>query len=160
MARQMREEAPREEIRADMREELDDIYALGGSILPDLPPDDAYHWAWLRVLDQGKDDEVNMAAKQSAGWEFVKPGQLPDNIRARFPSRNYGKLTGVVGINDVALARLPIEVYRRRRELIDRRRVEQAGSVDRYWASNPTPRTAVVHNESKSREQIGSPKFG
>lgn len=142
-------------IRQTVRDDSDDIFALGGVALPPEPEDDQYKYAWLRVFIQGGDDTKNIANKLASGWEFVKPDMLPDSIRHRYPKRILGQLTGVVGVDDVALARLPLEVHQRRRMAVEKYKAEQVAAFNREFRGDSNSPYVTTRNNSETRVKTG-----
>jgi hypothetical protein len=134
------------------REELLRIAQVDEHVLPKLPdPPEGYVYRWVRVILGGKDDIQNISRYQRGGWEFVKPEELEGK---GFPVRDFGKLEGIIGINDVALAKLPEDIRDARIELADGRAKGLEASVKHQLGQLQDSRMPI-HNESKSTTRRG-----
>lgn len=134
------------------REELLRVAQTDDRILPELPPaPEGYVYRWVRVILGGKDDVQNISRYMRGGWEFVKPEELEGK---GFPVRDFGKLEGIIGINDVALAKLPEDIRDARIELADGRAKNLEASV-KHQLGQLQDSKMPIHNESKSSTRRG-----
>lgn len=134
------------------REELMRVAQTDEHVLPQLPdPPEGYVYRWVRVILGGKDDVQNISRYMRGGWEFVKPEELQGKA---FPVRDFGKLEGIVGINDVALAKLPEDIREARIELADDKAKSLEASV-KHQLGQLQDSKMPIHNESKSMTRRG-----
>lgn len=132
------------------RAELLRIAQVDEYVLPKLPePPEGYVYRWIRVAIQGKDDVTNISKYKRSGWVFVAPDELPD-----MPIRDYGTLEGVVGINDVALGKLPADIAEARRELVQNKTDGLIAAVNSQLGKLQDSRMPI-HNDSKSTVRRG-----
>jgi hypothetical protein len=136
------------------KEELRKLAGVEEGTLPPLPvTSDGFVYRWLRVAIRGEDDIQNISRRMREGWAFVKPSELPAEF-ANLPIRDYGKMNGIVGIDDVALGKLPRNVAEARQELVELQAAEMAQAVDADLMRNNDTRMPIS-NESKSTVRRG-----
>lgn len=124
--------------------------------LPSLPPefdeDERYVYRWVRVELAGQDDIKNVLRRERIGWTFVKPEDVPNSYK--MPVRVTGSNKGVVGIDDVALMKLPREIAEARRRWQDKKAADLMQAVNRQLYRENDPRMPIF-NESKSSVRVG-----
>jgi hypothetical protein len=138
------------------KEELRKIAQVETGTLPQMPvTSDGFVYRWLRVAIRGEDDLQNISRRQREGWEFVKPETLPPELQTlNHMLRDYGKVTGIVGIDDVALGRLPRKIAEARQELVELEAAEMMQAVNADLMRNNDTRMPIS-NESKSTVRRG-----
>jgi hypothetical protein len=135
------------------REELRKLAQVEEGTLPQLPPVDEFVYRWLRVAIRGEDDVQNIARRTREGWKFVTREELPKAYQ-NLPVRDYGKMSGVVGIDDVALGKLPRHIAEARQEWNELQAAEMMQAVDADLMRNNDTRMPIS-NESKSTLRRG-----
>lgn len=124
--------------------------------IPEIPQelkDDAdFVFKYLRVILDGSWDNKNISSRMRDGWEFVKRSDYP--ALEKFPDFAGGELDGVVGIDDLALARLPRWVAIKRQELAHRRAEQQMQHVMSELYADHDPRAPII-NESRTQVRRG-----
>lgn len=124
--------------------------------LPRLPQeaeeDERFVYRWCRVELGGEEDMKNVLRLERAGWVFVKPEDLPGAYK--MPIRATGNAKGAVGIDDVALMRLPREIAEARRRWQDKKASDLMQAVDRQLYRENDPRMPIF-NESRSSVRVG-----
>ena len=124
--------------------------------LPELPEeavnDERFVYRWTRVELDGEEDVKNILRRERDGWVFVKPDDLPGSYK--MPVRATGNAKGVVGIDDVALMRLPREIAEARRRWLDKKAADQMQAVNRQLYRENDPRMPIF-NESRTAVRVG-----
>ena len=120
-----------------------------------LPPP-GYRHRWIRVQAGGMDDSKNVAGKLREGYELVRAEEYPDFV---VPSITNGIHTGVIGVGDMLLARIPEETAQERREYYEQRTSDQIQAVDNdLMKTNAHDTMRVVKPERQSRITFGGPR--
>ena len=120
-----------------------------------LPPP-GYRHRWIRVQAGGMDDSKNVAGKLREGYELVRAEEYPDFV---VPSITNGIHTGVIGVGDMLLARIPEETAQERRDYYEQRTSDQIQAVDNdLMKSNAHDTMRVVKPERQSRITFGGPR--
>jgi hypothetical protein len=121
---------------------------------PQAPP--GYRHRWIRVQAGGQDDSKNVAGKLREGYELVRSEEYPDFVA---PSIQTGIHTGVIGVGDVMLARIPEEIAEERRAHYNERASDQITAVDNdLMKANAHETMRVVKPERQSRVTFGGPR--
>jgi hypothetical protein len=138
------------------KEELRKLAQVEEGTLPQLPvTSDGFVYRWLRVAVRGEDDVQNISRRQREGWELVKPEELPKEFKNLSTLvRDYGKVSGIVGIDDVALGRIPRQTAEARQELVELEAAEMMQAVNADLMRNNDTRMPIS-NESKSTLRRG-----
>lgn len=138
------------------KEELRKIAQVEEGTLPPLPvTSDGFVYRWLRVAVRGEDDVQNISRRLREGWELVKPETLPKEFKGLSTLvRDYGKVSGIVGIDDVALGRIQRHIAEARQELVELEAAEMMQAVNSDLMRNNDTRMPIS-NESKSTVRKG-----
>jgi hypothetical protein len=121
---------------------------------PVAPP--GYRHRWIRAQAGGTDDSKNIAGKLREGYELVRAEEYPDFVA---PSITSGVHTGVIGVGDVMLARIPEEIAEQRRDHYEQRAGDQITAVDNdLMKTNAHDTMRVVKPERQSRVTFGGPR--
>ena len=85
-----------------------------------------FHYRWIRVIDpenRGEEDYKNIRRKLAQYFTILKLSDLPEDVREimrlSFDTRKVGQDTGVICVDDVALAIIPIEAVEARRKAME-----------------------------------------
>lgn len=119
--------------------------------------DERFVYRWVRVqlsLPQGgyEEDVKNILKREREGWVFVKPEDLPGSYT--MPVRATGSAKGVVGVDDVALMKLPREIADARRRWQEKKAADLMQAVNRQLYRENDPRMPIF-NESKTAVRVG-----
>jgi hypothetical protein len=121
---------------------------------PPAPP--GYRHRWIRKETSGVDDSKNVAGKLREGYELVRAEEYPDFV---VPSITNGIHTGVIGVGDMLLARIPEETAQERKEYYEQRTSDQIQAVDNdLMKTNAHDTMRVVKPERQSRITFGGPR--
>lgn len=121
---------------------------------PPAPP--GYEHRWIRKQASGVDDSKNVAGKLREGYELVRAEEHPDFI---VPSITNGVHSGVIGVGDMLLARIPEETAQERRKYYEQRTSDQIQAVDNdLMKTNAHDTMRVVKPERQSRITFGGPR--
>ena len=124
--------------------------------LPRLPQealnDERFVYRWVRVELGGEEDMKNILRREREGWRFCRAEDVPGFNR--LPLRSVGYTRGTVGVNDVALARLPREIAMARKAMVEKRATELMQAVNSQLLRDNDPRMPIF-NESKSTVRVG-----
>lgn len=120
------------------------------------PPPPGYRHRWIRKEAGGQDDSKNVAGKIREGYELVRAEEYPDFVT---PAIESGRHTGIIGVGDVMLARIPEEIAEERRDYYGQRTSEQLQAVDNdLMKSNAHDSMRMVKPERQSRVTFGGPR--
>lgn len=121
------------------------------ALLETPAPPPGYKYRWLRTSIRGEDDDRNMMLRNREGYEPVRPEEMPESFRATMPTLDHGKLSGVVGIGSVILAKVPEEIADSRQEYFAdiTRRTEESIENDLMAADHP-----AMPISRKARSQV------
>ena len=106
----------------------------------------------------GQDDYQEVGKKQSQGWEFVTPDEVPE-MGATSVVREEGRYAGVVCRGDIALGKIPTVKLEAKRRHYRNKANEMLEAVNSQLMSQSNSRMPISNN-SKSRTFKGrSPTF-
>lgn len=141
-----REVRPKREIRVE----------IGNTPIPELPEElkssQEFVFRWIRVQLDGEWDIKNIRRRESEGWVWVRSDEYSG--LELFPAVAGGNLDGVVGIDDLALAKLPRKISEERKAMNERRAGELMQAVDNQLMRENDPRMPLV-NESVTKVRRG-----
>ena len=121
---------------------------------PPAPP--GYRHRWIRKEASGQDDSKNVAGKIREGYELVRAEEYPDFVT---PAIESGRHTGVIGVGDVMLARIPDEIAEERQAYYRQAASNQIEAVDNdLMKSNAHDTMRVVKPDRQSRVTFGGPR--
>jgi hypothetical protein len=125
----------------------------------DAPPaPDGYKHRWIRREIAGRDDKINVSGKLREGYELVRADEYPD---FQGGSVEDGKHTGVIGVGDVVLARIPEETAEERKAYYQRRTHDQIRAADNdLLKTNMHSSMRINAPERQSKTTIGGPRDG
>jgi hypothetical protein len=113
---------------------------------------------WLRILLNGQDDYKEVGNKQSQGWEFVSPEEVPE-MGATSVVREEGRYAGVVCRGDIALGKIPTVKLEAKRKYYRDKANKMLDAVNAQLMNSSNSRMPISNN-SKSRTFKGrNPNF-
>lgn len=89
---------------------------------------------WIRVLQEGKPDPVNVMTKMREGYAFVTKDEAPEWVEA--PFQEYGKHGNIIVIGDLALAKLPLDISQSRTRQMQEKTKALTDAIDRQLTEN------------------------
>ena len=121
--------------------------------------DQGFKLGWLRITINGDEDHKAVGKKINEGWEFVTAKEVPDMTVGYGYSKQEGRFENCIIRGDVALAKIPMDIYTSRKQKgLDRNR-EMNEAVDQRLMSMQDRRMPISNN-SNSRVTVGNkPKF-
>jgi hypothetical protein len=125
----------------------------------DAPPaPDGYKHRWIRAEAGGQEDRINMTGKLREGYELVRADEHPDFMS---PTVDDGRHSGVIGVGDVVLARIPEETVEERNAYYRSRTQDQQQSIDNELLKSNAHSSMRIQNPSRrSNVSFGGPKTG
>jgi hypothetical protein len=125
----------------------------------DAPPaPDGYKHRWIRREVAGHDDRINVSGKLREGYELVRADEYPEFHGG---SIEDGKHSGVIGVGDVVLARIPEETAEERRAHYQRRTHDQIRAADNDLLKNNVHSSMRINApERQTTPPIGGPRDG
>jgi hypothetical protein len=122
----------------------------------DAPPaPEGYVHRWIRVSTMGQDDTRNVTRKQREGWEFVRAEEIKNDLGDHdYPIIQQGKNAGLIGHDDLVLARIPIEIVEQRKEYFARMTQDRMKAVDSDLMREQRPEMPI-NIERQSRVTFG-----
>jgi hypothetical protein len=125
----------------------------------DAPPaPDGYKHRWIRAEAGGQEDRINMTGKLREGYELVRADEHPDFMS---PTVDDGRHSGVIGVGDVVLARIPEETVAERNAYYRSRTQDQQQSIDNELMKSNAHSSMRIQNPSRrSNVSFGGPKTG
>ena len=113
---------------------------------------------WLRILLNGQDDYQEIGKKQSQGWEFVTPEEVPE-MGSTSVVREEGRYAGVVSRGDIALGKIPTVKLEAKRRFYRNKANEMLEAVNTQLMNSSNSKMPISNN-SKSRTFKGrTPTF-
>jgi hypothetical protein len=113
-----------------------------------------YRLGWLRIFLNGNEDYKAVGEKVNAGWEFVPSKDVPDMTIGYGYHKENDRFENMIVRGDVALAKIPVEVWNLRRQgNLDRDR-DMNDAINARLNSMQDKRMPIS-NSSKSRVQVG-----
>lgn len=113
---------------------------------------------WIRVLLKGVDDYKNVGKRQSDGWEFVTPEEVPEMLGSS-NVRGEGRYAGAICRGDLALAKMPLERAISRQEFYENRSRDMVRAVNQQLMGSNDSRMPIT-NASQTKVSRGKqPKF-
>ena len=91
------------------------------------PKVDGIKYRWIRVTSGGEDDSQNISKKRREGYEFVRAEEHPEFDA---PKHESGKYAGVIGTDDLVLAKIPTEMSEAKKEFFEQKTRRQTAAVD------------------------------
>tara|TARA_R110000868_G_scaffold354563_1_gene615866 strand:+ start:5385 stop:5867 length:483 start_codon:yes stop_codon:yes gene_type:complete len=122
----------------------------------DTPPaPEGYSHRWIRAESNGVDDRINVQGKLREGYELVRADEYPDQML----NANDGKYSGVIGVGDLLLARIPEETANERAAHYRSRTRDQMTAVDNdLLKTNAHSSMKISRPNRQSQVQLGGPK--
>ena len=113
---------------------------------------------WIRISINGQDDYKNVGSRQTDGWTFVEPDEIPQMmVDSRIVSE--GRFEGCVVRGDLALAKGSAKRMQSRAEFYSNRSKEMVDAVNSQLMNQSTS-AYPIHNTSKSTVTRGrNPSF-
>lgn len=146
----------------EVYEEYEDLWEERGmldtSLMPARP---GFVQRWVRTMLDQHPDHRNVAKKFNQGWRPRFTSSIPEGIET--PSTDFGKWTGVVGIEGMILMERPAEMHAAQVRRIKRDTQRQMTAVDATMARARNPGEAFGTPTAKRRRQVtrgGDPTFG
>jgi len=122
----------------------------------DAPPaPEGFLHRWIRVSLMGAEDTRNVTKKQREGWEFVRAEEIKNKLGdADYPIIAKGNYAGLIGHDDLVLARIPVEVVEARKEYFARMTQDRMNAVDRELMREQRPEMPI-NIDRQSRVTFG-----
>lgn len=121
--RDEREQTQDRELSEDERLELFRD-SLVQSVMPDLPHQDGYHVCWLTTSNP----RDTIAWRKRLGYELIRAEDMPAGLSSL--ASKQGEYQGIVSINEMVAARLPMRLYNKyMKEVHDRMPLDEEGKL-------------------------------
>ena len=121
--------------------------------------DQGFKLGWLRITINGDEDHKAVGKKINEGWEFVTAKEVPDMTVGYGYSKEEGRFENCIIRGDVALAKIPMDIYTSRKQKGLDRNKEINEAVNQRLMSLQDRRMPISNN-SNSRVTVGNkPKF-
>ena len=113
---------------------------------------------WLRILLNGQDDYQEVGKKQSQGWEFVTPDEVPE-MGATSVVREEGRYAGVVCRGDIALGKIPTGKLKAKKDYYNKQAHDQLDAVNSQLMRSSNSRMPISNNSKSTVVKGRTPKF-
>lgn len=104
-----------------------------------------YKLRWLRISTLGELDSQNVSKARREGWEMIKPEEMPDLARDC-----DNRQTDIIEFGGLALAKMPIEMWKEMRDYYQEKSDSQNDSIDGALRSMEDKRMPL-HREYSSK---------
>ena len=103
---------------------------------------------WIRITLRNQDDYQNVGKKQSEGWTFVDPEEVPELSMSSIVQED-GRYAGTVCRGDLALAKMPAGKVKARRKFYEGKANDMMDAVNAQLMKSSDSRMPIS-NTSKS----------
>ena len=122
--------------------------------LEDSFKDQGYNLGWLRIYLQGNEDYKAVGQKINEGWEFVTADEVPEMTTGYGYSKTEDRFENCIIRGDVALAKIPFDIWTRKKEASLKRNKDMNEAIDKRLMSMQDRRMPIT-NSSHSQTTVG-----
>ena len=113
-----------------------------------------YHLGWLRIYLKGNEDYKAVGQKMNEGWEFVTADEVPEMTTGYGYSKTEDRFENCIIRGDVALAKIPFDIWIRKKEASLKRNKDMNEAIDKRLMSMQDRRMPIT-NSSHSQTTVG-----
>ena len=109
---------------------------------------------WQRIYLNGKEDYKAVGQKINEGWEFVTADEVPEMTTGYGYSKTEDRFENCIIRGDVALAKIPFDIWTRKKEASLKRNKDMNEAIDKRLMSMQDRRMPIT-NSSHSQTTVG-----
>ena len=113
---------------------------------------------WIRITLRNQDDYQNVGKKQSEGWTFVDPEEVPELSMSSIVQEG-GRYAGTVCRGDLALAKMPLGKLAARKRYYETKSKELIDAVNSQLEGASDSRMPITNNNRSSVTRGRRPSF-
>ena len=107
-----------------------------------------YHLGWLRIYLKGDEDYKAVGKKMNEGWEFVTADEVPEMTTGYGFSKTEDRFDNCIIRGDVALAKIPFDIWNRKKEAGLQRNQQMNEAIDKRLMSMQDRRMPISNSSS------------
>jgi hypothetical protein len=116
--------------------------------------DQGFRLGWMRIYLKGQEDYKAVSQKLNAGWEFVTSDEVPQMTGGVGYQQTKDRFENCIIRGDVALAKIPEEIFLKRKEAGFKKNKEMNDAINARLNSMQDRRMPIT-NSSQSNVTVG-----
>ena len=122
----------------------------------DAPPaPDGFRYRWIRAESVGFQDTKNISGRLREGYELVRAEEVENS--SDYPVLDEGKYKGVIGVGGLLLAKVPVEIAKRRQDYMSSKHKDRNEAVANDLLKEQDQRMPI-NVDRQSRVTFGGPR--